>query len=283
MRILLCYNGSETSKAALIGVRKTGLAEKDAVIVIYVTDVCSSSRQDEEAKVLVESAAAELRHGFPGSEVVGRTAVGSVADEIVAAASAFDIDMIVIGGRVDRVVNSPSTLGKNAQRILSEAECTVRIVRAPDRASDDAERLLVAFDGSVGSVNAVNCIVERRWNTPAIVRLLAVADSSVLGSIGRFMPQMRDVAVKEQFAEQWAETLASASLSRLRTAGIECSVCVRFGDPRAEIIREAADWNADTIFLGPHARSGSAERLLMGSVSTAVATGAHCSVEIVRS
>lgn len=260
-----------------------GLCKKDSVIVISVTDTHEVSGQNSYVSMLAARAADELRKALPVLEVATLTAQGSPSDEIVAAARAFDIDIIVIGGRVGPIFGAPAPLGQTAQRILSSAECTVRIVRVPYRAGNHVERLLVAFDGSVGSVNAVNSIVERSWHSPATVRLLAVADSSVLSSIGRFMPQMRDSAVREQFAEQWAETLASASLKRLRTAGIESSVCVRFGDPRSEIIREAADWNADTIFLGPHARSGSAERLLMGSVSTAVASGAHCSVEIVRS
>ena len=54
------------------------------------------------------------------------------------------------------------------------------------------------------------------------------------------------------------------------------------GDPRTIILDTAEDWQADLIAVGSHGRTG-LDRLLMGSVSEAVAVHAHCSVEVVRS
>jgi nucleotide-binding universal stress UspA family protein len=47
------------------------------------------------------------------------------------------------------------------------------------------------------------------------------------------------------------------------------------------ILEEAERWDADLIMLGSHGRHG-IERLLIGSVSEAVALHAECSVEVVR-
>jgi nucleotide-binding universal stress UspA family protein len=47
------------------------------------------------------------------------------------------------------------------------------------------------------------------------------------------------------------------------------------------ILDQAESWGADLIVLGSHGYSGW-RRFLLGSVSHAVATHAHCSVEIVR-
>jgi nucleotide-binding universal stress UspA family protein len=47
------------------------------------------------------------------------------------------------------------------------------------------------------------------------------------------------------------------------------------------LITEAEDWDADCIFVGAKGMRG-IERLLIGSVSAAVAARAHCSVEVVR-
>ena len=46
-------------------------------------------------------------------------------------------------------------------------------------------------------------------------------------------------------------------------------------------LEEAERWGADCIFLGAKGHSRF-ERLLLGSVSTAVSARAHCSVEVVR-
>jgi nucleotide-binding universal stress UspA family protein len=53
------------------------------------------------------------------------------------------------------------------------------------------------------------------------------------------------------------------------------------GDPRVLTLDHAKEWGADLIVLGSHSRRG-LDRMLMGSVSEAVARHAHCSVEVIR-
>ena len=64
-------------------------------------------------------------------------------------------------------------------------------------------------------------------------------------------------------------------------ANISESISVLLERPHTLILKEARDWNADLIVMGSHGRQG-ADRFLLGSVSEAVATHAHCSVEIIR-
>ncbi len=56
---------------------------------------------------------------------------------------------------------------------------------------------------------------------------------------------------------------------------------IRRGNPKEQIIEEAESWGADSIFVGATGMRGM-DRLLLGSVSSAVAARAHCSVEVVR-
>ena len=51
--------------------------------------------------------------------------------------------------------------------------------------------------------------------------------------------------------------------------------------PKELILKEANDWGANLIVVGSHGQSGFT-RLLLGSVSEAVATLALCSVEVIR-
>jgi len=54
------------------------------------------------------------------------------------------------------------------------------------------------------------------------------------------------------------------------------------GDPKRVLVEESKRWGADCIFVGSMGFSNRVERFLIGSVSSAVAARAHCSVEVVR-
>jgi nucleotide-binding universal stress UspA family protein len=68
---------------------------------------------------------------------------------------------------------------------------------------------------------------------------------------------------------------------KIRAAGLHAEVLIRRGHPADQILDEAHTWAADCIFVGAKGTRG-VERLLLGSVSSAVAARAHCSVEVVR-
>jgi nucleotide-binding universal stress UspA family protein len=72
-----------------------------------------------------------------------------------------------------------------------------------------------------------------------------------------------------------------AAVEKLRRAGLQTSVVVKEEEPKALLLNEAEGWNADCVFVGARG-VGRVERLLTGSVSSAVAARAHCSVEVVR-
>jgi nucleotide-binding universal stress UspA family protein len=74
-----------------------------------------------------------------------------------------------------------------------------------------------------------------------------------------------------------AERLADGEGSR--ALGVSTEVLT--GSPRRRIVEEADDWGADLIVVGSHGYH-TWERMLLGSVSQAVAAHATCSVEIVR-
>lgn len=281
MKILIGFNGSDASRAGLGELSRMGLSGSEKVLVMAVAESWLPPTTRSDAELIAEGAVSAIKAAFPAMKVRSVVREGSPAHEIIAEADRFGADMIVVG---EPTLNGPAAslfLGHTTQKILNETKCSVRIARegAPDH---HPARLLVAFDGSAGAISSVNVIAERNWPADTEVRLVAVADSSVLGSIGRFTPQMRDSAVEAKFAAQWVETLAASSLQRLHLANIRSSVDIRFGNAKDEIVREADEWQADTIFAGPHAASNSFERFLIGSVSSAVAARAHCSVEIVR-
>lgn len=64
-------------------------------------------------------------------------------------------------------------------------------------------------------------------------------------------------------------------------ASVEFTHKLTMGDPAAEIVRIAAEENADMIVLGTHGRTGMS-RLLMGSVAEAVVRRSPCPVLVYR-
>jgi nucleotide-binding universal stress UspA family protein len=75
-------------------------------------------------------------------------------------------------------------------------------------------------------------------------------------------------AVHRYYEEESSEALAPAT-ALLGDRGISYERVQRVGDPAAEIVRFAHEWNADLIAMGRHGHSAVAT-LLMGSVAQKV-------------
>jgi nucleotide-binding universal stress UspA family protein len=89
--------------------------------------------------------------------------------------------------------------------------------------------------------------------------------------------------IEVEHEEDWDQVhkIFQPSVERLRSAGLDAAVMIRRGTPKDQVLEEAETWDADCVFLGAKGIRG-VDRLLLGSVSSAVAARAHCSVEIVR-
>lgn len=284
MRILIGYNGSDAAKAALEDLKNAGFPDKTEAIVFTVAEAWLPPTTPDDAFAIAAAGKSAVESYFPTWTVTADTASGSPPREILVRAESFKPDLIVVGEPRPLIGEHNMFIGHTSQIILTEAGCSVRIARGNGRGgiNTSAAKILVGFDGSPGAMHAIDLIAMRVWPSNTQVRLVAVADSSVLGTIGRFTPQMKDATVEAKFAAQWAETLAATSLEKLKNAGIPSSIQVRFGHPKFQIIEEAETWEADAVFVGPHCAPNSFERFLIGSVSIAVASQASCSVEVVR-
>lgn len=147
-------------------------------------------------------------------------------------------------------------------------------------------KILVATDGSEYSDLAVDEVARRLWEPGTQVEVLSVAyavplaaDPMVAGAVavgGAYFDSL------EQARHRAGEIVASAA-ARLRSRAAQLDVTTRVleGTPHLTIVDEAAQWGADLVFVGSHGY-GFLSRLLLGSVSHAVALHAPCSVEVVR-
>jgi nucleotide-binding universal stress UspA family protein len=234
-----------------------------------------------EAESVVKRAADQL--GAAGFRLFTETPAGSPKEVIAQYASQWGADLIMVGSHGHSMATR-FLLGSVAQAVLRIATCSVEIVRNRDDASRGM-KILLATDGSESSARAVTSIASRPWPAQSEIRILSVAPllttdvPSFVSSIRVPVPSVVDEVTK--LARARAEGAVGDARKMLSTAGLAVSEATPLGEPRAGILDEAKSWGADLIVVGSHGRHG-LERLVMGSVSEAVAEYAHCSVEVVR-
>lgn len=313
MKLLIAYDGSSSADKALDDLQRAGLPKEGVeALVISVAEVwmpppTSSNgngfnKEDypdfinelsekrlkvaessvHEAETLSRHARERILAKFPKWKVTAEVRNGSPGWEILSCADKFEPNLIVVGSQ-GRNALGRILLGSISQKILTEAKCSVRIARGKIDVDLLPLRIMIGFDGSVGSQLAVEEILSRNWGENTEVCLLAAIHSLVPTAIGRFIPPIKEF-VKEDFKSEteWIEKIAQSCIHKIETAGLKAKVEVKEGNPKDVLVEQAAKWQADSIFVGAHSYSSIIERFLIGSTSAAVAERASCSVEAVR-
>jgi nucleotide-binding universal stress UspA family protein len=194
-------------------------------------------------------------------------------------------------GGIDLVILGPHghsgltrfLVGSVARKVLRAAHCSVEILR-PRPTSE--YRVLLATDGSPCSLAAAHAVSSRPWPSTTEVEIVTVVEPVVPSRQNPYPPyfdeeSMEALRADAMKASQQAVAEAEKILAGTGLKTVE-SILVPLGPPQRLILEEAERWDADLIMLGSHGRHG-IERLLIGSVSEAVALHADCSVEVVRS
>lgn len=232
---------------------------------------------EQSAQHVVQSAAAYFQEaGIPVSTAV---LSGDPKTLIVDLAAQSGVDWIVLGSHTETDAMQ-FLLGSVARTVARLAPCSVEIVRA--RSGAGPLKVLVATDGSQSSSAALRSVAQRPWPAGAEFRILSIVEPSVpLLSTSYFSHhKMEELRGKDMQRSQQA---VSEAESILCAAGIQASstLAVPAATPKELILSESAEWGADLIVVGSHGRRG-VNRMLLGSVSEAVAMHASCSVQIVR-
>jgi nucleotide-binding universal stress UspA family protein len=145
-------------------------------------------------------------------------------------------------------------------------------------------RLVIGFDSTKGAQAAVDAISKRTWPANTEVRLVSVFHDATAEMVGNYETPLRSGEVGSFSAEHGViSELADAAIEKLERTGPMVEFYIESGDVKTELPRHAESWDADCIFIGANAFGGTIERYLIGSTSSAIATRAKCSVEVVRS
>ena len=306
MKVLIGYDGSGSADAALEDLQRAGLGPEVEALIMTVADVFvpidreventvpmyippAIKRAHERAQNRLEEAAAlanrvseQVRSIFPDWLVTAVAEADSPAWALIRKADHWKPDLIVMGARGQSVFGGRLILGSISQRVLYEARCSVRIARASGNNPDKPARLLIGVDSSADSNAAVEAVCNRHWPKGTEVGLLAVVDTVMPFTSNPSEPSaMKWIEVADESNWNQVREIFKPAAQRIRSAGLHAEVLIRRGNPADEILNEAHTWGSDCIFVGARGTRG-IDRLLLGSVSSAVSSRAHCSVEVVR-
>jgi len=309
MKILVAYDGSRSSEAAIDDLVRAALPPKGIAHILSVAEVSLSQpvtgdaikadasspvveiaatykkfweRSVTEADMLAKHAEMRIRRLLPEWDVTYSSTYGSPAREILDAAEKFEPDLIVLGSHGQSDFGR-FLLGSISQKVLTEAQCPVRVARGKIEVENRTSRIVIGFDGSNGALAAVRSVAQRKWESNTEAHLVTASEPTVPESIARFVPPICRVGEEISNSDRRLfEQLGNNALEILRESGINATLHIRPGSPKQVLIEEAERWDAHCIFLGASSGARRVEQMLLGTTSSAIAARAHCSVEVVR-
>jgi len=143
---------------------------------------------------------------------------------------------------------------------------------------DKPVRLIIGVDGSKGAEAAVEAVAARKWPAGSEARIVNATWAAPQPTTRHMVGPITKWIVEEKVR---IKKMIDEAAGKLRAAALSTDMVVKEEEPKRALVAEADSWGADCIFIGARGM-GRIERFLIGSVSSAVAARAHCSVEVVR-
>lgn len=304
MKVLIATDGSEFAELAMKDLLRAGIPKNFEAIVLSVADVWlppgheQSSVSEEvtetvkrarervkfalgQAQEIARVGAEHVMELFPGSNVIPEAMADSPGWGIIARAEKWRADLIVIGSQgltgLSRLI-----LGSVSQKVVTHSHCPVRIGRAIEKLERKEIRIILGMDGSPGAKHATDIIASRQWPSGTEVKILSILGPRLSTASIAYMPTTVNW-IQESYRDEeaWLRTILKEESEKLRNAGLNVTEHILIGNPTQILIENAENMLADCIFVGARGLNR-IERFLLGSVSSAVSSRAHCSVEVVK-
>lgn len=294
MKILIGYDGSQCSDDMLVDLTRAGLPDVADVKIVSVGELWLAPPSDDENSPLFDietprrlsaQAQGKIAVAFPKWSILPEGEVGSPSLQLLSVADAWKPDLIVVGS------HGRSTLGRIffgsvSQRVVTEAHSTVRVSRRP-RTDDPkaAVRIIIGLDNSLEAKAAVDAVAKRAWPEGSEAILVTSIDPYAVDSTDTGL-EAQEIGVnivvpKAHDHYCYAQSLQKPAEEQLKAAGLKVATVISEESPKKSILHAAERAQADCIFLGSRGL-GKLRRILLGSVSSAIVSRAHCSVEVVR-
>lgn len=295
--VLVGYDGSPTSQAALDWAAEVARSQRKPLTVLFCVDVATlpafpayeagaALPELEEAAQRVLDEGVARAGAIVGDDSVRRlVAVGSSAAELVSASK--DADFVVTGSR-GRGRLLAGLLGSTSYAVTAHAHCPAIVVRSPEGSEAKARiphpgptrAVIVGLDDSDASERALEMAVEVAVATGAPLRLVTVARVPSMESWAYAEDTLAGNEQTHAVRQAAEETLRRAE-AHVRGAHPELSVEteVLYGEP-GHVLGDLAQ-RAGLVAVGSRGRGGFTG-LILGSVSHTVIHEAPCPVMVVR-
>lgn len=234
------------------------------------------ARQQEEWLAGVEREL--LAAGFSSQAVLVES---DARTALVNAAREHRADLLVVGSH-GRSGLTKLLLGSVASHVVVHAPCSVLVVKQSKRELDFDRRpmnIVVGIDESPCSRAAVEAVQRMPWPERTRVHLVSTLRPGAKRDVTEGLHAGFDDSLMAE--ARIRQELVSRYERSLREAGFLVAALTPEGDPREELVKAAADAEADLLVVGSHGRTG-LSKLMLGSVASHVVTQAPCSVLVVK-
>jgi nucleotide-binding universal stress UspA family protein len=308
MKILLALDKSRQAKSAKRFLQQISFSGKTDLYLAHVIEppyaplkrsskITPRLKQEMEAlqihlKQDAEQLLSKEQASFSSSQWTCHPLIlqGLPGAEILNAVKKTHPELVVVGTRglsgLQRFL-----LGSVSEWILTDAPCSVLVVRGSHRATHKKSkrlRILLATDGSsdaqaardwVHSLNlppsshitVLHVVRKHRYQTEQLITATNV------GSLD--FPRLAEKLLQERGRE--GAKLIKTTIGQLKHPGLKITEALAFGHEADEILKAAKRTRANLVVLGSRGLTG-LRKFLLGSVSQTVARHAPCSVLVVR-
>ena len=309
MNVLLAVDNSPQSQAAADLLQSIQFPAGSNLFLLYVLEphkwieglegkhtlhlqtVLSSARSRETIKARQFLSRVSETCGKPRLNVTPLVNDGIPGGEILATIDKYQIDLVVLGTH-GRTGLKRFLLGSVSEWVLTEAPCSVLIVRRESetrRKRGKGLNLFIANDGSVDSTCAIDFVRQLKFPPASKVTVCHVIEeqhalrnelAARLGVAGS--SELKKIRAKFlQVCKRHGKQLLNSSASRLKRHGRTIKKMLTYGHPADQVLTSAKRQKADIVIVGSRGITG-LRRFFLGSVSNKVVSYAPCSVLVVR-
>ncbi len=276
-KILVPFDGSDSSKGALLQAFKLAIDEKCWITVtsvvppyegemelVGIKDIRASLRKPCEDALAVAQKMAESERAL----IKTVCEEGEVYERIVDLADAENCDVIVMG----RSRHERALVGSVTARVIGHTQRDVLVV--PKNSAVGWKKIVMATDGSRYSAAATERAIRFAKSYGGEIAVLSVVDVPT-----EFYAEAPK-AVEQMIAK--AKEYTALVKKQAEAAGVKAETFVGEAEADEAIVNLAKEQQANVIVVGSHGRTG-LKRLLMGSVTESVIGHAPCPVLVVKS